>query len=295
MEPDTHPPANISFIDNPQALLCALHQHLIVSFINIDGMIIQANQNFCQISGYQESELQGKKIGHVLFNGQPIEFFNKLFNEIKCGRTWQGEITATTRSGKNLWLNTTVAPCVYNPEHAPTIFVIMQNDITRQKAYEKELKHAKAAAEQANQAKSDFLTSMSHELRTPLNAIIGFSELLELNTRDPLTATQKEYTTYIQKGGKHILKLINDVIDLAKIETGRIDINIKPVPIVEILNECIEMLKNDGFKNAYSYQYAHNSGAYFTRHGGLYTHKANHINFTIQCNQIQYSEWIRHY
>jgi CheY-like chemotaxis protein len=106
----------------------------------------------------------------------------------------------------------------------------------------RELILAKASAEQANQAKSSFLSSMSHELRTPLNAILGFGQLCASETL-PVTAEQrKEFIVHIVAAGKHLLLLINEVLDLAKVESGTIALSLEPISVAEVLKECETMI-----------------------------------------------------
>lgn len=101
------------------------------------------------------------------------------------------------------------------------------------------LQLAKLEAEKANHAKSDFLSSMSHELRTPLNSILGFSQLLLLGDDDSLTDEQKDSVNYISKGGEHLLELINEVLDLAKIEAGKATLDIGIVNTRDLIDECL--------------------------------------------------------
>jgi signal transduction histidine kinase len=112
-------------------------------------------------------------------------------------------------------------------------------DITELKRAEVGLRTAKEQAEQANQAKSGFLSSMSHELRTPLNAILGFGQMLDFNPKEPLSGTQKDCVDHIIKGGQHLLELINDVLDLAKIESGKVELSIENVGVRSVLDECL--------------------------------------------------------
>lgn len=105
----------------------------------------------------------------------------------------------------------------------------------------KELYKAKKIAEEASKAKSQFLSSMSHELRTPLNAVIGFSQVLNLKPND-LSENQKSNVTEILNAGKHLLNLINDVLELTKIEAGRVELNIEPVNLKFIYDECIALI-----------------------------------------------------
>ncbi len=121
-------------------------------------------------------------------------------------------------------------------------------DITRLKRAEEEARDAMAAAltaqklaETANQAKSDFLSSMSHELRTPLNAIIGFSEFIYEDRERPVTPEQRDCVAQVLKAGRHLLTLIDEVLDLSKIETGAIALSIEPVDVGQVVDECVSL------------------------------------------------------
>ena len=100
-----------------------------------------------------------------------------------------------------------------------------------------ELQSAKAAAELANHSKSDFLSSVSHELRSPLNAVLGFAQLLESDNPPP-TPTQKENIGQILQAGWHLLKLIDEILDFAKIESGKLSLSPESVSVSEVMLEC---------------------------------------------------------
>jgi PAS domain S-box-containing protein len=119
--------------------------------------------------------------------------------------------------------------------------VVSMHDITEQKETEEALKRAKEAAEEANKAKSIFLANMSHELRTPLNAILGFSEMLG---RDPeVTSPQREKINNINRSGEHLLSMINDVLDLSKIEAGRIELEPESIDLPALLQDIGQMFE----------------------------------------------------
>lgn len=107
---------------------------------------------------------------------------------------------------------------------------------------EEKLFKAKEEAESANQAKSDFLSAMSHELRTPMNAILGFGQMLDFNPKEPLTEAQKDCVRHIMKGGQHLLELINDILELAKIEAGKVKLSIEDVSSALVLDECLPLI-----------------------------------------------------
>ncbi len=116
-----------------------------------------------------------------------------------------------------------------------------QVDMTASRQSEEELRRAKEAAETANRAKSLFLANMSHELRTPLNAILGFSELMARDTG--LTPEQQYNLATINRSGEHLLNLINDVLDMAKIETGRVAVNVRPFDVHRLLDELTDLFR----------------------------------------------------
>jgi signal transduction histidine kinase/ActR/RegA family two-component response regulator len=121
-------------------------------------------------------------------------------------------------------------------------YLLIGTDNSARKRVESELHAAMAAADAANRAKSDFLSSMSHELRTPLNAVLGFAQLLETGT-PPLTVPQRRSIDQILKAGWYLLELINEVLDLALIESGRLTLSNEPVSLAEVLAECRAMIE----------------------------------------------------
>ena len=126
------------------------------------------------------------------------------------------------------------------------LFITIRSEVARNAELalmaKKSAEKGKRAADKANQAKSNFLSSMSHELRTPLNAIIGFSQLLEYGD-NKLSEKQLEQIRDIRKGGDHLLSLINDILDLSKIEAGKMNISVEPTSVTEIIDQCLDMIE----------------------------------------------------
>ena len=145
-----------------------------------------------------------------------------------------GTLEAKTSSGQNLR--------IIERRTADGGIVTTMWDITDEVGREDELRNARALAEAASAAKTEFLASMSHELRTPLNAILGFAQLLQRDKKTPLTVRQQERVEHVLRGGEHLLRLIDDVLDLARIEAGRVLISLEPVNLGDVLSEVKDTL-----------------------------------------------------
>jgi PAS domain S-box-containing protein len=136
------------------------------------------------------------------------------------------------------WLRTVASP-VPNPNGPPQRTVITTMDITGQVAAAEALRTAETAARTANDAKNQFLSRMSHELRTPLNAILGFAQLLQRQRAD---TDQAEAVGHILKGGRHLLDMINDVLDIARIEAGEMALSLEPVSVADVVDETVQLM-----------------------------------------------------
>ena len=121
-------------------------------------------------------------------------------------------------------------------------FAKLTRDLTERRLVEQTLTTAKGAAEKANLAKSEFLSSMSHELRSPLNAILGFAQLMESDAT-PATPSQKASIDEILRAGWYLLELINEILDLAQIESGKLSLSPEPTELAEVLLECQAMIE----------------------------------------------------
>jgi len=119
--------------------------------------------------------------------------------------------------------------------------ITTHEDITARKKADRALLQAKQEAEAANQVKSEFLASMSHELRTPMNAVLGYSQLLQIDPKNPLSPTQNDHVESILAGGHHLPELINEVLDLARIESDQLLLSVEDIEANEVVAECVNL------------------------------------------------------
>ncbi len=219
----------------------ALDQHSIVAITDRDGVITYVNDKLCEISQYSREELLG--CNHRVLNSgfHSREFFRQMLSTISQGKVWKGEIRNRRKDGEIYWVDTTIVPFM-DSRGNPYQYVAIRTDITERKRNEEELIHAKDEAEAASRAKSEFLSRMSHELRTPLNAIIGFTQLLESGVDGELNSGQRESVGHILQSGWHLLDLINEILDLSRIESGRMAINMENIELIPLVDECADMI-----------------------------------------------------
>ncbi len=237
-----------NLIFNLKYLELAINKTLIMSRADKFGNIIDVNDNFCQISGYSAQELIGQPHSIVRHPDMPKSVFKDLWQTIQSKEIWRGEIKNLRKDGSNYYVMSYIIP-ILDQNNELIEYLSIRQDITLivelreslQKALN-EAQHDKQVAQQANKAKSEFLSSMSHELRTPLNAIIGFSQLLEIS---PLTETQKSKVETIKSSGLHLLQLINGILEFAKFESGKITINLQPIKIKGVIKEAMALVESN--------------------------------------------------
>jgi PAS domain S-box-containing protein len=241
-------------------LKSALDEHAIVAITDPQGKIIYVNDKFCAISKYLREELLGQD--HRIINSgfHSKEFIRDLWTTIAHGKVWHGEIKNKAKDGSFYWVDTTIVPFL-NEDGKPRQYVAIRADITERKLAEEEIRQinagleqrvgertvelekAKHQAESANRFKSEFLANMSHELRTPLNGIIGFSEFLVDEKPGKLNSKQKEYLGDVLNSARHLHQLINDVLDLAKVEAGRMELNPEIFQLAKAIEDVCAVAK----------------------------------------------------
>jgi PAS domain S-box-containing protein len=219
------------------------------------GIITDVNNQMETLTGRSREELIGAAFKNYFTDPARAEAaINRVLSESKVT---DYELTARAKDGKetDVSYNATI---FHDRDGVLQGVFAAARDITERKRWDKvlqektvELQKAKAVAEKANLAKSDFLSSMSHELRSPLNAILGFTQLIESDTPPP-TASQKASIDQILHAGWFLLELINDILDLAVVESGRLSLSLEAVSLPEVLIECQAMIEPQAQKRGIS-------------------------------------------
>lgn len=226
---------------------------LVISLRDIDcPVIIDANNAAMQYHGYSREEMIGKAIKEVVAPGhfeKNIEIVKRQIQ--KPGDSCIFETVHVRKDGSTFPVEVSARMLQIGDE--PPLFFTIERDITEHKKAE-EISRENERLVYASNAKNDFLSNMSHELRTPLNAIIGFSDLLKMKTLGNLTEKQESYVDNIRYGGRHLLNIISDILDLSKIEAGKMDMVFEKISVLEIIDETLVMVEEMAKKNRVTIQ-----------------------------------------
>jgi len=210
------------------------------------GIITDVNKQMEALTGCTRDELIGAPFKNYFTDPERAEASIKLALAEK--KVTNYELTARARDGKETVVSYNATTFYDRDRRLQGVFAAAR-DVTERKRLDQvlqeknvELESARSLAEKANLAKSEFLSSMSHELRSPLNAILGFAQLMESDSPPP-TPAQNESIAQILKAGWHLLKLINEILDLAKVESRQVPMSEEPVSLAEVMLECEAMIE----------------------------------------------------
>jgi hypothetical protein len=219
-------------------LSMAVEQSPVSIFItDTAGIIEYVNPKVIEVTGYSLEELIGKTPNIFSAGLTPKRVYDKLWKTISSGKEWRGEFHNKKKNGEFYWELASISP-ILNEKGVITHYLAIKEDITVHKEMVKDLIIAKVRAEESDRLKSAFLANMSHEIRTPMNGIIGFSDLLK--TPNLSGEKQQKYIDIIIKSGDRMLNIIDDIVDISKIESKMIEVQVKETNI----NEKIDHLYN---------------------------------------------------
>jgi len=223
------------------------------------GIITDVNKQMEALTGCTRDELIGAPMKNFFTDPERAEVgIKRVLNEKKVtdyeltARAWDGKETVVS-------LNATT---FYDRDRKLQGVFAAARDVTERKYLDVEMENAKSVAEKANLAKSEFLSSMSHELRSPLNAILGFAQLMESDSPPP-TDAQQESIAQILQAGWHLLKLINEILDLTKVESGQVPMSREPVGLAEVLQECQSMIEPEAQERGIGMTFPQSGMPYF--------------------------------
>ncbi len=214
-----------------------------IGLTDMKARIVDVNLAMSQMLGYSREELCGKRLTDYISPQQgALELYGQLSSEtdvdgeqVSPRQRVEMEGLFLRKDTELVWTQISVST-IPDSNGQPEFLLTMIEDITERKQTELKLRASQAAAEAGSRAKSEFLATMSHELRTPLNAIMGLSQLLQQEMVGPLNEKQQEYISCVYTSGEHLLALINDILDLSKVEAGKEELLLLPLLIPEVCN-----------------------------------------------------------
>ena len=206
---------------------------------NTNDEIIEVNQQFCEMSGYSREEIIGNKSIILLADEESRIRVNNKYNLRIEGITDTYEVQIRRKNGDLRWWLTSGGPS-FNDAGRIIGTIGISIDITQQRNLASELDQALKKAEESSNAKEAFLANMSHEIRTPLNAIIG---MIREMSRQSLTKNLKLYVSNAAMASQHLLSIVNNVLDITKIESGEINLDIRPFSLIAVINDAVSILE----------------------------------------------------
>jgi len=219
-----------------------------VLFMDAKGRLIECNPRFCDMAGSTAAELLGRPVSDLV-HPDDADVLHRMRRDLLKGHTHHNPEAVRLKHGLGEITARVSATALRNAAGETVRMVGVVEDITeylRLEASERALNRAEAA----NRAKSDFLSRMSHELRTPLNAMIGFAQLLGLDREPGLVPHQREWTQQIQRAGWHLLEMINETLDLARIESGAVQLKLVPLDLEPMVAACRALVAGQAAQRA---------------------------------------------
>ncbi|WP_342304703.1 PAS domain S-box protein [Methanolobus sp. ZRKC5] len=210
---------------------------------DLNGKILEANDRACEMFGYNEEELKQRSMMDLTFP-EDREDIKSRFRKIKTEGYCRRENKMLRSDGSLIYVDVSASLLKTQQDTIQTV----GRDITDRVLTEADAINAKIEAETASRAKSEFLANMSHEIRTPLNSIIGFSDVMINGIAGELIPKQEQYMQHISDSGHHLLNLINDILDISKVEAGKMELHFEMIDVPTAMNEIIIITQSLTFK-----------------------------------------------
>jgi len=212
----------------------------IVIFRRDDLRIVYANAAYSNMVGLSEMDMPDQLWPVFAQTTSDVSGWTLLADAVASGNEMHTVVEAISRQGHKVWCDVFIAPV--SSDEGAEHYVAALGNVTQHMEMERALVRAKEVAEQANYAKSKFLSHISHELRTPLNSIVGFAQLLKSDPQAPLNEEQQDSVERILHAGWNLRDLINDLLDLSRIEAGRLELKPIETDVFELVSECLQMI-----------------------------------------------------
>ncbi|MEQ3677144.1 ATP-binding protein [Pseudophaeobacter sp.] len=227
-------------VEAKRLALVARHANDSVLLIDENNKVKWVNEAFTRLTGYGFDEILGREPGDLLNHPDTnLDALDQILEGRRSAQPFRMEILNRHKDGRDIWLETNQVP-IRGDQGGEMSYIAIERDITAAKQNAQQLEEARQAAEEGGRAKSDFLATMSHEIRTPMNGVIGMAQLLE---ETDLDTDQKLYADTILSSAKTLLALINDILDLSKLDAGQISINPCDFDLHQCIDETIRLLR----------------------------------------------------
>ncbi len=239
---ETRQRLQLSQAEEGKLAMVAAHTDNAVAITDAQARVEWVNEAFTRLTGVAPEQALGRTLSELLRGeGSDAAALQRMDEELRSRHKAAAELRYQLKSGRVLWLSLEIL-AVLGPDAAVRHYISIGRDFTARHDAEEALRAARDEAERASRAKSEFLSSMSHELRTPMNAILGFAQLLATDARQPLADAHRGHLRHILQAGTHLLALIDDVLDLARVEAGKQPIQLEPVALGPLLRECLDLV-----------------------------------------------------
>ena len=231
-------------------LLQAIKKSNAVVEFSPDGTIENVNDNFLKLVGYSRNELTGKNREILMYEDQKVKNL-ELWSALQNGHFQSGRVNRRHKKGSAVWIQASYNP-IFDEHNKVQKIIKIGQDITREIEAEKSLLHSKELAEKLNIQKDNFIANMSHEIRTPIHAVLGFTELLLEQEKD---LSKKNYLESVKTAGDNLLYIINDILDLSKIEAGIIQLDKEPFDLFLTVDKVFSILHLKAHQKKLSFKY----------------------------------------